>query len=385
MHTLTRLALSSSTALLVLVPLATPAVADTAPGTVIAADTTPEPPAPVTALAVSQVVGIDADLVNGLTITGTRGNRVTLTARGERTRTAKTHASTVRFRGLTAGKSYTVRIDGTLVGTGTPVGPVGPAVGLTVATTTAPDEVLLRWNQRPTRGQGPVISYAVLATPVTAIGRSTATTAVVTGVTTDRVATLVVDPAVRYTFTVTPRNSAGTGRATTATMSRTLREMTGTTDVPSTPAAPPLPIPAPAPAPVPTPAPAGPSTKTIYVCPDTFTESPQGACEKTTPYTFTTIAYTFHTETTGPAPILDSYETAVAACPGGYNFEDYGWVKYCRKYGTAPTRTVKDATPDGYTDTGTTWTTKDTPPAGYADNGTTWVTTTAKIAKVIPA
>ena len=166
-------------------------------------------------------------------------------------------------------------------------------------------------------------------------------------------------------------------------MSRTLTELNGTTDVPTTPS---LPAPTPPAPTTPPPAPApGPSTKTIYVCPDTFTENAQGVCAKTQPYTFTTKAYTFHTEATGPAPILDSYETAVAACPGGYNFEDYGWVKYCRKYGAAPTKSVKDATPTGYTDTGTEWSTKDAPPAGYTDNGTAWVTTAAKIAKVVPA
>jgi hypothetical protein len=383
MHTVTKLTLSIPGAMLMLASLATPAVADTAPGTVIAADTAPEQPAVSAPASVSRIVGIDANLVNGLTVTGAGGSRISLTARGERTRTARpARARAAVFRGLTAGKVYSVGVNGAPVGTGTPLSAVGPAEGLTVSTTSTPDEVLLRWNQRPTRGQGTAISFAVVAKPLTALGRSTATAAEVSGVTTDRAATLALDPTVRYTFTVTPRNTASSGRPTSATMSQTLKELHGAAEVPTTPA-----TPAPAPAAPQTPAaPApGPSTKTIYVCPDTFTENVQGVCTKTQPYTFTTKAYTFHAEATGPAPILDSYETAVAACPGGYNLEDYGWVKYCRKYGAAPTRSVKDPTPAGYTDTGTEWSIKDAAPAGYTDNGTAWVTTAAKIPKVVPA
>jgi len=382
MNTTLRLALSIPAALLVLAPMAPPAVADTAPDTVIAADTTPEPAAPSPTPSVSRMVGIDANVVNGLTVTGAGGSRITVTARGERTRTSTpTRATAAVFRRLTPGTAYTVSVNGTIVGTGTPVGRVGPAVGLTVSTTSAADEVLLRWNQQPTRGQGSSISYVVTARPVIALGRGT-TAAEISGVTTERAATLDVDPSIRYAFTVTPRNTASTGAPSTAVMTRTLAELHGRPDVPTVPA-PPVQPPA-APPPAPTPAPAGPSTKTIYVCPDTFIENTHGVCEKATPYTFTTIAYTFHTETTGPAPMLDSYETPVAACPSGYNLEDYGWVKYCRRYGTAPTRTVKDPTPAGYTDTGTEWSSQNAPPAGYTDNGTAWVTTTAKIPKVDP-
>jgi len=143
--------------------------------------------------------------------------------------------------------------------------------------------------------------------------------------------------------------------------------------------------PAPAPAaPAAAPAPAAPPIKTVWVCPTGYTEN-AGACRKTLAYTFTYAAYTFHQVTTGPAPLLNSYETAVAACPGGYNFEDYGWVKYCRLYGAAPTATVKDATPAGATDDGTQWVTKDPAPSGYSDDGTQWVATTAKVPVQVPA
>ena len=89
MHIVTKLTLSIPSALFLLAPLAAPAVADTAPDTVIAADTTPEQPAAVAPASVPRMVGIDANIVNGLTVTGAGGSRVTLTARGERTRTAK--------------------------------------------------------------------------------------------------------------------------------------------------------------------------------------------------------------------------------------------------------------------------------------------------------
>lgn len=392
MNALTRLTLSVPAVLLVLVPAAPTALADTAPDTVIAADTTSEPPARPAPPTVSRMVGIDATIVNGLTVTGAGGSRVTVATRGERTRTARPPRNTAAvFRNLTAGTVYTVRVNGTVAGTGIPVGPVGPAVGLTVSTTAAADEVLLRWNQRPTRGQGTSISYTVLARPITTLGRVATPAEDVSGITTEHAATLALDPTIRYTFTVTPRNTASAGKPTTALMTRTLTELNGSPDAPTTAPTPaPTPaVPAAAPAPPPAsaaaPGPIGPATKTIYVCPDTFTENAQGVCEKTTPYTFTTTAYTFHTETTGPAPMLDSYETAVAACPGGYNLEDYGWVKYCRRYGTAPTKTVKDPTPSGYTDTGTEWSKKDAAPAGYTDNGTAWVKTVARVANVVPA
>ena len=66
--------------------------------------------------------------------------------------------------------------------------------------------------------------------------------------------------------------------------------------VQTTPAPAPAPAPGPAPGPAPAPAPApGPSTKTIYVCPDGYTDTGD-ACQKTTPYTYDVVAYTYHLE-----------------------------------------------------------------------------------------
>ena len=362
---------------------ATPAIADTGPGEVVAADLAAPPAQPATA----RMVGVDANLVAGLTVTGAGGRKVTVAAKGERPRSfAPAAGRSAVFRRLTPGRVYTIIVAGTRVGTGVPLAAVGPAYGLTVSTTGTPDEVLLRWSHRPAKAQGPAITYTVTASPVGVIGKSSDAATETTGTTSATVTRMVVDPATRYTFTVTPRNPVSSGHPTSATMTRTLREMTGTTEVPTTPAPAVVVTPAatpPAPA-SPPPAP-GPSTKTIYVCPDGYTETAGGLCQVTLAYTYDSKVYTFHQETTGPAPMLDSYETAVAACPGGYNFEDYGWVKYCRQYGPAPTRTVKDATPDGYTDTGSAWTKKDPAPDGYLDDGAQWVKTAAKVARVVPA
>jgi hypothetical protein len=171
----------------------------------------------------------------------------------------------------------------------------------------------------------------------------------------------------------------------------------------------------PAPTPTPEPAPT-PGTRTVYVCPTGYAETGSD-CTKTLPYTFTYTpytyrtevtnrSYTYHTVTTGPMPILDSFETQ-DVCPSGYNLEDYGVNgKWCRLYGAAPTAQVKDSPPAGFTDNGSNYTKseqiKNNPPAGYTDNGTQWVTTnpapagytdngsqyvatTSKEAKVIPA
>jgi hypothetical protein len=115
-----------------------------------------------------------------------------------------------------------------------------------------------------------------------------------------------------------------------------------------------------------------------------LTETLAGLCEKTAPYTYSTLVYTFHQEATGPAPLINSFETA-NVCPSGYNLEDYGWVKYCRLYGPAPTASVKDPAPAGYTDNGTAWTKKEAGPAGYTDDGTKWVSVVPKEAVVVPA
>ena len=385
------------TALAAPVALAGSASAATVADTVIAADPTPAPPTPQTpapATAVQRVVGIDANVVGGLTVTGAKGSTVTLTARGEKARTVtpKPTAPAV-FRQLTPGVTYSVAIAGTKVGTGVPVAAVAGAYGLTVSTTGTADEVLLRWNHTPAKAQG-AASFDVTATPIAAIGR-TSSAPVISGSTTATVTTMALDPGVKYTLSVTPRNSAGTGQATAATMTRTLAEMGGASAVPTSPAPAPAPAPAatpasdPAPAPAPAPAP-GPSTKTIYVCPAGFPETPAGVCEKQTPYTFTTTAYTYHPENIYGYGQVD-WAYSWGHCTGdGTSGNWSNGDPYCRTvvYGNNAvigTQNVKDATPAGSTDTGSAWTKKDPIPAGWADNGTAWVQTTAKVATVVPA
>ena len=383
------------------IALAGSASAATPADTVIAADTTSAPPAattPAPAPAAQRLVGIDANVVNGLTVTGAKGATVTLTWRGEKTRTLtpKGIASAV-FRQLTPGVTYTVAIGGTKVGTGVPVAAVAGAYGLTVSTTGTPDEVLLRWNHTPAKGQG-AASFDVVATPIAAIGRASSTP-VISGSTSATVTTMALDPGVKYTLSVTPRNSASTGQATAATMTRTLAEMGAASAVPTTPSQVPAPIPAPpatpaadpAPAPAPAPGPApGPSTKTIYVCPAGFPETPAGVCEKQTPYTFTTTAYTYHPENIYGYGQVD-WAYAWGHCTGDGTSGNWpNGDPFCRTvvYGNNAvigTQNVKDATPAGSTDTGSAWTRKDPLPAGWLDNGTAWVQTAAKVATVVPA
>lgn len=383
--------LATLTAALLAATPATAATGDPAASSVIAADATTPPARP----AAARVIGVDADIPNGLTITGAQGKPVTLTTKEQKARTAiGRDGAPVVFTKLTPGRAYTVYVGGTKVDTARPVAIPTRAWGLTVSTTGTPGTVQLTWHHATSTGQGRVV-YVVTATPRGADGLQLPAGHVVTITVTGASAQLTgLEPHLLYTFTVAAQNSAGHGEASTAVMSRTLGDIFGTGDVAADPA--PAPTPGPvvpvAPAPAAAPAPAGPSYKTIYVCPTGFVDAGD-ACTDTKSYTFhteiVTLAFTFHTVTTGPAPLLDSYETAVSACPASYNLEDYGWVKYCRRYGTAPTAQVKDATPTGYTDNGTAWVkdvqVKDTPPVGYADSGTAWVKTVGKTATTVPA
>ena len=402
--------------------VAVPATAAPVDGSLIAEDTAP---APVVAPDAT-VVGVDANLVAGLSVRGHQGKPVTIAAKGEKARTGMAKASSpVVFKGLTPGKAYAVSIDGQRIGVATPVAKPGAAYGLKVATTGTPGAVRLSWSQQALRTAGKV-TYQVTATPAGLMGRSgkaaapvslttASTQAELTGLATDTL----------YTFTITPTNSAAAGKESSASMTRTLAELTGTdVAVDSTP----LPAPTPAPAPAPAAsngggasAPSGPSTRTIYVCPDGFSTSGD-VCTDTKAYTYRTQtltqAYAWHTETisqaytytwtkvgtheepsggacsylpnpnspTGldiycpPPRVVDDYANVKNATPTGYTDNGTAWVKDVQ---------VKDATPAGYTDNGTAWVkdvqVKDAAPAGYTDNGTAWVKTVSKVAQVVPA
>ncbi len=343
--------------------------------------------------------------------------QVKLTAKGVKQSKKANSAGIAVFTKLTAGKTYTLNSRGQSTKV-TALKTVAPATDLIVRTTTIADSVALSWKHTDTKATGGSnLNYRVTAKADTgAINSETISTE------TTSMATIVsgINPDLLYTFTVTPINAMGPGQSTTATMSETLRSLIVGKDQPLTlqrvaETPPTSATPTPQPAPKPTPAPK-PGTKTIYVCPSGYSET-GSSCTKTLPYTYTYTpytyrtevtnrAYTYHTETTGPMPMIDSFETQ-NVCPSGYNLEDYGANgKWCRLYGPAPTAQVKDAAPAGFTDNGSNYTkseqVKNNPPAGYTDNGTQWVTTNpapagytdngtqyvataAKEAKIVPA
>ncbi|MDP1878456.1 MAG: fibronectin type III domain-containing protein [Actinomycetota bacterium] len=399
---------------------ASPAWADTvaadSPPVVLAQDTTPDPsslaPAsPAPASIPATLVGIDATPVNALTVTGHGGRLVRATAPGQRTRTVTVAAGRPAvLRNLAPGVRYTVSIAGRRIGTAIPLGQVGAAAGLTVQTTPVPGTVLVTWTHAARTGEGDDVTFDVTATPINADGTdATGATGVVTVVATGTTVTVEsLSTTARYRFTVTPRNAASTGRASTAAMSRTLADIAGPTapeppvvPAPSPPAPAPPPAPTPAPAPVSAPGPVAPATKTIYVCPAGST--PHGElCRTVTQYTFDIKAYTYHPESyaytaygapyvvrtgeSGPGPTC-----APGWSPAWDTDPVLGSVNpHCEQtrqdaYTATGIRNVKDATPAGYTDTGTTWTRKDAPPTGYTDDGTQWVKDAPKVAQVVPA
>ena len=378
--------------------LCTPsAFADPAATTVIAQDPTPAP----TVAPDATVIGVDANIVAGLTVTGAAGKPVTVTAKGQAPRMATASpAAPVVFRKLTTGVPYAVAIAGRTIGTATPLAAPGAAFGLTVSTTTTTGSVQLDWQHQAARSEGKV-NYAITATPsATPAGtqpRTAAAVAPVRATVNVTSATLTgLDTDVLYTFTVTPTNTAATGQASSASMTRSLADLAGTGKAvadaaPITQAADPAPAPAPAPAAVP----AGPSTRTIYVCPAGFTDA-GSLCNKTQTYTFhsvtTTSPYSYHQQF-----VQTGSHTDYSASPNGgtyyaqdqWNPNDGSPAGYYAVIPDGYYATVKDAPPAGYTDNGTAYSktelVKDTAPAGYSDNGTSWITTAAKVAQEVPA
>ena len=342
-----------------------------------------------------------ANIVRGITVTGAKGQAVTVRTKGGKPITKQnTTDAPVQFTGLTAGKPYQVLIAGKRIATVTPVNAVGPATNLVVSTTGTEGEVRLTWDHTANKAEGPV-TYLAAATSLTAPPVEAEVTdpkgSILTGLRGNAI----------YTFTITPMNSAGPGKATRAIMTKSLDEVTGKRPVAEAapkpePVSQPAPQPAPAPVPAPAPAPAPePATKTIYVCPDGFTEAGD-LCEQKMAYTFHTVTtyqnYTYHPETrTEPCSGSDcpgsqyvdfGTDWSGTTCPRGgtlHNGQCLGWTTGSRTV----TVQVKDATPSGWYDTGSQWAqdsqAKDALPAGYSDNGTEWVRTAAKIAKVVPA
>ncbi len=323
---------------------------------------------------------------NSLVITAAPGVSLKVKAAGSKSRSVKTNKKgTAVVKKLVAGRNYTISSRSDSI-TAMPVIPVTPASGLRVATTNTPGNVELTWKHTSSPAQG-AVKYQVAAEPLNNKGVP------VTAETTQQSLVLVgLDLATRYQFTVTPVNALGSGTPTSAIMAKTLGDITGKTVVEQ---AQPVPSPKATPAanPHPAPAPVGPSTRTIYVCPDGFTEA-GNLCEKIMPYTYTTTQYTFHTETytvtvekPGPAYAADTAQSTGTPCPWGGTLNAAGDLCLMPPVMETETRTreVKDNTPAGYTDNGTEWVKKNEIPAGYTDNGTAWVKITAKEARVVPA
>ncbi len=384
---------------------ATTAYAAESPGTVVAAAQTAAKPS------------ILASSPRGLTVTGVHGSSVTIVTRsgpGSTTPITKSpdKSGRVTFSNLIAGANYVVVHDGKIIGSGTPVNAVGSATDLVVRTTSKNNTVKLDWSHKATKTNGGAgVTYVITAKPAGGSGKTV--TAEMTGTTTRSSSAAKssmlsgLDPDALYVFTITPKNSAGTGKSSVARMERSLADITGIKSTGATepvvvvievePAEKPVAVkpteakPAtPAPAPAPAPGPASPSTRTIYVCPDAYTETGSGVCEKTSAYTYTSIGYTYHSEpnyvqvqigTTERSHPFDGNACGWGTLYGNTCYE-YTAVYETRQQGT---NQVKDATPAGYTDTGSTWSKKDSMPAGYTDNGSAWVQTAAKVAKVVPA
>jgi hypothetical protein len=331
-----------------------------------------------------------------IVVTRHGGRSVTLFAKGERIRRVLAPGRRpATFTGLTAGRVYTVAIGGQPIGAVVALNAPTAASGLTVRTTDTPGTVTLTWRHRPSAATGGrAIRYDVRATSRTA----PPVTATVTGALSTRLTGLATDAV--YTFRVTPRNTAGAGRSTTAVMTRTLAQASSrpaaspvaeapaptqppvaVTPVAVTPA--PAPAPAPGPAPAPTPAPA---TKTIWVCPEGFTEV-GNLCQKTAAYTYDTTPYTYHVDfiQTGTHVEYSTSPNGGTYYPAGQPQWNFGAAGYYKVVTDGYEVIVKDPKPAGYTDTGTEYTKLDPAPAGYLDDGTQWVLTVAKISKVVPA
>jgi hypothetical protein len=339
------------------------------------------------------LLSVTATAPNALSVKTTPGSKVGIKATGAKkyvTKKADTQGMAT-FNKLTAGSTYQIVANGERT-TAMAVSPVSPASNLTVSTTATPDSVHMNWKHNTQKSQGPV-SYRVSATPVQQ-GKSDLTKAVTNTVTTLETTLTGLNPTLLFEFSVTPINALGEGRATVALMARSLNEINGIN--PASPSEKPVvltPKPAaispatPAPAPAPAPAPVGPTTKTIYVCPDGFADL-SGVCTKSTPYTFTTQDYTYHQESRieacsgGDCP-GSTYVVVPAPCSIGTQHGDT-----CQYWTTGQKQvsvSVKDSAPAGYTDNGSAWSKKDAMPAGYSDNGSEWVTTTGKVEKVVPA
>lgn len=329
-----------------------------------------------------------ADRPAGITVVDHGGQRVLLKAAGQPARVLTRPADQpATFTGLTLGKPYTVRVGTEVIGSIVPVTTPAASSRLIVSTTDRVGEVSLAWTQAARANTGSLRYQATAAAP----GYPTLSSPIANG---GVLSGLNVDA--RYTFTVTPYSTAGAGKPAVAAMSQSLRALGAVVRTPDapTPAADPTADADPAstlqpsaptrPSATAHPAdPPQPRIRIIMVCPDGYVDA-GSTCTKTAPYSYSTLSYTYHPVTrTWTERVID------AAVPMGDTWQPGcadGWcVTAWHDETHSETIMVKDATPAGYTDSGSCWSKKNAAPAGYTDDGTQWVTSTGKIAKEVPA
>jgi hypothetical protein len=344
---------------------------------------------------------------NSITVIGHGGQPITVWTKGAQPITKKpTNSGPVTFTGLKAGQAYAVYVGATQASVVRTLTAAGVASAVTVQAGPIDSSIDVSWDiVLPSGTKASSVSYLIEATSPTASPVSMK----VTG--TDHALITGLNPDAKYTFTVTPMLGATKGTPASATMIVTVAEAfalakdeaAGNADPAAKPAAPIAPVTpvaptapsapeAPASPATPSPGPAAPSTKTIYVCPDGFSEAGSDLCERTLAYSYTTSAYTYHAEAnyvtvqTGTRTETVPGSSATGCTNGGTLYGDTCYATY-PVYETQQqgTKQVKDAGPAGYTDNGSAWQQRNAMPAGYADNGSAWVQTAAKVAKVVPA
>jgi hypothetical protein len=344
---------------------------------------------------------------NSITVIGHGGQPITVWTKGTQPITKKpTNSGPVTFTGLKAGQAYAVYVGATQASVVRTLTAAGVASAVTVQAGPIDSSIDVSWDiVLPSGTKASSVSYLIEATSPTASPVSMK----VTG--TDHALITGLNPDAKYTFTVTPMLGATKGTPASATMIVTVAEAfalakdeaAGNADPAAKPAAPIAPVTpvaptapsapeAPASPATPAPGPAAPSTKTIYVCPDGFSEAGSDLCERTLAYSYTTSAYTYHAEAnyvtvqTGTRTETVPGSSATGCTNGGTLYGDTCYATY-PVYETQQqgTKQVKDAGPAGYTDNGSAWQQRNAMPAGYADNGSAWVQTAAKVAKVVPA
>ena len=344
---------------------------------------------------------------NSITVIGHGGQPITVWTKGTQPITKKpTNSGPVTFTGLKAGQAYAVYVGATQASVVRTLTAAGVASAVTVQAGPIDSSIDVSWDiVLPSGTKASSVSYLIEATSPTASPVSMK----VTG--TDHALITGLNPDAKHTFTVTPMLGATKGTPASATMIVTVAEAfalakdeaAGNADPAAKPAVPIAPVTpvaptapsapeAPASPATPAPGPAAPSTKTIYVCPDGFSEAGSDLCERTLAYSYTTSAYTYHAEAnyvtvqTGTRTETVPGSSATGCTNGGTLYGDTCYATY-PVYETQQqgTKQVKDAGPAGYTDNGSAWQQRNAMPAGYADNGSAWVQTAAKVAKVVPA